>query len=1024
MNRFNLEFTGAILPDRDPEQVKARFGRFFAIDDPERLERFFSGRTIVLRRNLEREAAAEYFVTLRRLGVEIRLVKVAGDDSAANDSPAIVATATPAGDASPDTGTGHGPAAAEETPRQQALPLDIPPAGESARDGSDAPQQPATTAAPTRKAGPANRRGRQTARQRALEKKARRKQARKAARHATKRTRGAKGPMAPAQVSGHRAEPLAVQENQTRRDAEKREEAKGEAARLRAREAAARQQREVEEAERQRREVEEAQRQEALRQAAAAEAARQQAREAAARQQRVAEAAERQRREAEETQRREALREAAAAEAARLRAREAAARQQQAVEEAERQRREVAEAQRREALREAAARKAAREQRAQTQRSEAEAHREAAEKEAAKQRGRRDADYARRRALQAMEDQAMRRAATALARQPALQPTAKRPGADVSIAPLLRARRPSTAPARTPRRRQPGAPNIYSLRPFRNTPRVRNRATEARRRMGNGIKLAVAALAALLFMGGRFLSLPAPEMLSGASAIAVDAGLRLVMIADDRLLLHDRSGTGTGAIELQTMGLATLQAPIAFEPSGDLLGMGRLTGVPAAAETESLQLVRCALDTPACRPFAPAAAPVQAAALAIHPLTRVVFAADVNSGQLLKFSAGGELQASAPLAMPAQPVLRLDSGLLFMNSSQGPAISVFRYENEAFGRQLDEILVLPPAAAVGEQSLVRDFLLSGGAWWVTLDNPETGSAGVYRFDAQWDFLNQVDLTADGRLGALVAWGDKVLLHDSGQVPVQRFNAQGGGEVPLVSAPLRALVEGQERSARLIGIAWRAGLILCAALALLGLGYAGLQRLRALVYRPRRERGADPLDERADAVEWIDPVSQRNRILRQRTVHYALLALALLLLAVGFGVSTIQLGALLVALSGPAVALALLRRSPVGHIGVLQRELVLADHAGTYHLGSGARIQYRGNLLMIDDVLVFAGNRLLPAFDQAQVASKVNPLVQAGVRVDRKTVLVKLLQSSHPFARGAIAILVALLAAAVLLSLPG
>jgi hypothetical protein len=74
--------------------------------------------------------------------------------------------------------------------------------------------------------------------------------------------------------------------------------------------------------------------------------------------------------------------------------------------------------------------------------------------------------------------------------------------------------------------------------------------------------------------------------------------------------------------------------------------------------------------------------------------------------------------------------------------------------------------------------------------------------------------------------------------------------------------------------------------------------------------------------------------------------------------------------------------------------------------------------------MIDDVLVFAGNRLLPAFDQAQVASKVNPLVQAGVRVDRKTVLVKLLQSSHPFARGAIAILVALLAAAVLLSLPG
>jgi hypothetical protein len=74
--------------------------------------------------------------------------------------------------------------------------------------------------------------------------------------------------------------------------------------------------------------------------------------------------------------------------------------------------------------------------------------------------------------------------------------------------------------------------------------------------------------------------------------------------------------------------------------------------------------------------------------------------------------------------------------------------------------------------------------------------------------------------------------------------------------------------------------------------------------------------------------------------------------------------------------------------------------------------------------MIDDVLVFTGNRLLPAFDQAQIASRVAPLVKAGARVDRKTVLVKLLQSRHPFARGAMAVLLALLAAAVLLSLPG
>ena len=907
MNRFNLEFAGEILPDRDAEQVKARFGRFFEIDDPERLERFFSGRNIVLRRNLERREAAGYFVTLRRMGVEIRLVKVTDDERAALSKPATAATTAPARKTLPDTGP--------------------------------APESPAA-AAPARESAPASRRGRQTARQKALAKKARRKQAKKAARQGARQPRKPRAPAAPAQVADLPAEPAAEREQALREETARR---------------------------------------------AAEEAARQQALEAAARQRREALAAERERTLREETARK------AAEEAAR----------QQALEAQAQQRRETAAAGREKTLRD-----------------------EAAEREAAKQRGRRDADYARRRALQAMEEQAMQRAASALARQPALKAAAPRPKGDVSIAPLLKARRPATAPDRTPRRRQPGAPNIYSLSAFRNTPQVRNRAARARGRMLNGIKLAMVALAALLFLGGRFLSLPAPEILRGASAVAVDTGLRPVMVAGDRLLRHDRSGTGAGEIGIEAMGLAALQGPVAFNRGGELLGMGRLADLSAAEQGDAPQLLRCTFDPPGCRPFAAATTAVQASALAVHPLTGVVFAADVRGGQLLKFSADGELLASARVEMPAQPVLQLDSGLLFMNSAQGPAISVFRYENEAFGRQLDEILLLPPAAVTGQQTRTRDLLWSGGSWWVTLDNPQTGDAGIYRFDPQWDFLDQVALAPGERPGRLVAWGEKVLLHDSGKVPLQRFNAQGGAEAPFVSEPLRALVEGQERYARLSRMGWRAGLSLCAVLALAGLGYAYLQRLRALVYKARRERGADPLDERADAVEWVDPVSDRNRILRRRVSHYALLALALLLLAVGLGVTAIQLAALLVALSGPAVALAVLRRSPMGHIGVLLRELVLVDHAGTYHLGSGARIQHRGNLLMIDDVLVFTGNRLLPAFDQAQIASRVAPLVKAGARVDRKTVLVKLLQSRHPFARGAMAVLLALLAAAVLLSLPG
>jgi hypothetical protein len=76
VNTFNLTFWGEILEGHDHQKVKARFGKMFAIEEPERLEQFFSGDTIILRRNLERKVAAEYYSKLRKLGVEVKLVKV------------------------------------------------------------------------------------------------------------------------------------------------------------------------------------------------------------------------------------------------------------------------------------------------------------------------------------------------------------------------------------------------------------------------------------------------------------------------------------------------------------------------------------------------------------------------------------------------------------------------------------------------------------------------------------------------------------------------------------------------------------------------------------------------------------------------------------------------------------------------------------------------------------------------------------------------------------------------------------
>ena len=82
MSRFNLEFSGEIRSGRDRAEAMAGFARLFAIDDPDRLLRFFSGDTVVLRRNLDRKEAAQWYRKLRDLGAEAQLVVVEDEPEA------------------------------------------------------------------------------------------------------------------------------------------------------------------------------------------------------------------------------------------------------------------------------------------------------------------------------------------------------------------------------------------------------------------------------------------------------------------------------------------------------------------------------------------------------------------------------------------------------------------------------------------------------------------------------------------------------------------------------------------------------------------------------------------------------------------------------------------------------------------------------------------------------------------------------------------------------------------------------
>jgi hypothetical protein len=250
--------------------------------------------------------------------------------------------------------------------------------------------------------------------------------------------------------------------------------------------------------------------------------------------------------------------------------------------------------------------------------------------------------------------------------------------------------------------------------------------------------------------------------------------------------------------------------------------------------------------------------------------------------------------------------------------------------------------------------------------------------------------------------------------------LQRFGPQGQSEVPLVSDLLAALISSQQKTALRSELGWKLGLIALTALLAVAMLSGHYNQFRSRVYQTGSSRGAEPVDKLAALVRWIQPARKRNARFRLAWTLFAVLAGALVVVAINLQVTVNQLGALLTALGGPALAIYLLWRSHPGHIGVVGEKLLLVDHTDTYHLGTGARVQYRSPFVMVDDVVVFTGNRLLPGFDEAQLLKDVAPIATNGVEVDRTTVLVKLLQNQHPLATGLVAMLVASLLAGLVL----
>lgn len=103
MSRFEIAFSGQIVPGADADQVKANLARVFQADD-QRIALLFSGRRVVIKSDLDQATAEKYRVTLERAGAVAEVCALEADVPQALPQSAPAPVAAGAGAASGDAG--------------------------------------------------------------------------------------------------------------------------------------------------------------------------------------------------------------------------------------------------------------------------------------------------------------------------------------------------------------------------------------------------------------------------------------------------------------------------------------------------------------------------------------------------------------------------------------------------------------------------------------------------------------------------------------------------------------------------------------------------------------------------------------------------------------------------------------------------------------------------------------------------------------------------------------------------------
>lgn len=122
---FEVAFSGQVSEGANPDDVKARVGKMFNADDA-KLAQLFSGKRIVIKKNIDQATAAKYKTALNRAGAKCEVIPSgAAVPPAPAAAPAADAPAEPAVSAAPPSAEYETEYDGEVEPPPQTDPLGI-----------------------------------------------------------------------------------------------------------------------------------------------------------------------------------------------------------------------------------------------------------------------------------------------------------------------------------------------------------------------------------------------------------------------------------------------------------------------------------------------------------------------------------------------------------------------------------------------------------------------------------------------------------------------------------------------------------------------------------------------------------------------------------------------------------------------------------------------------------------------------------------------------------------------------------